>query len=78
MKTCLDCPFHKVISDPDPNDWFCDDDQAVVCTKSKNKNQDTSSKYVSDRQEFKCVTSSCRPYKLEKESNIPSWCPLNS
>ncbi len=32
-KTCLDCPDHEVINDRDPDDWFCDDDIAVVCKK---------------------------------------------
>lgn len=37
ITNCIDCPFHKVLSDPDPDDWFCDDDVKVVCTKaSKN------------------------------------------
>ncbi len=30
---CMDCPMHKVMADPDPDDWFCDDDEKVVCTK---------------------------------------------
>ena len=33
--TCIDCPFHEVLPDPDPNDWFCDDDVKVYCNKSK-------------------------------------------
>lgn len=31
---CIDCPFHQVKSDPDPNDWFNDDDVKVVCSKT--------------------------------------------
>jgi hypothetical protein len=73
---CLDCPFHKVIADPDPHDWFNDDDQAVVCRKVNNDSIDLNSKYVADRQAFKTVTVSCRPYNLRKESNTPKWCPL--
>lgn len=76
MKSCIDCSFHKVISDPDPYDWFCDDDKAVVCTKTKNDDQNETSEYTSDRQEFKPVATSCRPYRLEVESKIPDWCPL--
>lgn len=75
-KNCLDCAFHKVIPDPDPFDWFNDDDQAVVCTKKKQK-KDLESKYRADQQEFKTVTVSSRPYKLRKESETPKWCPLN-
>lgn len=73
---CLYCPFHNVISDPDPYDWFCDDDKAVVCTKTINDGKDPSSKYSSDRQDFKCITRSCRPYKTKEECNVPVWCPL--
>jgi hypothetical protein len=76
-KSCLDCPMHKIIADPDPEDWFCDDDMAVVCTKTPNDDQNPSSKYASDRQGFKEVTSSCRPYNLRKETEVPEWCPLN-
>jgi hypothetical protein len=28
----MDCPHHRVERDPDPYDWFCDDDVKVVCT----------------------------------------------
>lgn len=28
---CTECPAHKVLPDPDPNDWFNDDDVKVVC-----------------------------------------------
>jgi hypothetical protein len=33
VKNCMDCPFHEVQRDPDPDDWFCDDDEKVLCTK---------------------------------------------
>lgn len=33
IKNCMDCPFHSVQADPDPHDWFCDDDEKVICTK---------------------------------------------
>lgn len=75
-KNCLDCAFHRVIPDPDPDDWFNDDDQAVVCTKMKNDSRDSKSRYAADRQEFRTVTISCRPYNLKKESSTPKWCPL--
>ena len=32
LKNCMDCPNHKVLPDPDFDDWFCDDDEKVVCT----------------------------------------------
>lgn len=62
INNCIDCPFHKVLEDPDPNDWFNDDDVKVVCTKKRNKN----------------ITTACRPYNLRKESEIPDWCPLEN
>lgn len=34
-KNCLECPAHEVQSDPDPHDWFCDDDVKLFCKHSK-------------------------------------------
>lgn len=62
ISNCIDCPFHEVRSDPDPDDWFCDDDTNVVCLKTRRKPN--------------VITSACRPYNVRKESDIPSWCPL--
>lgn len=76
IENCLDCEFCKVIPDPDPFDSFCSDDEASVCTKLKNDKQDITSKWVADRQEFKIISPSCRPYNTRKESSIPDWCPL--
>jgi len=78
IKSCLDCIHHKVINDPDPNDCFCDDDLAVVCTISKHPTQNPDSKYASDRQPFRPVDVAIRPYRLEKESAVPYWCPKKS
>lgn len=57
---CTKCPAHEVVSDPDPNDWFCDD--VKVRCKHTGKN----------------ITTSCRPYNIEKECNVPEWCPINN
>lgn len=76
QKTCMDCPHHLVINDPDPNDWFCDDDKAVVCKLKDNDKQDTQSKYLSDRHPNKVVEPSIRPYKLREEAIVPEWCPI--
>lgn len=78
MNNCLDCSHHVVIRDrdPDPTDWFCDDDVAVTCTLTKNPTIDAQSKYVSNRNEFRSVTCGCRPYRARKESTVPEWCPL--
>jgi len=34
-ENCLDCAFHKILHDPDPDDWFCDDDMKIHCTKEE-------------------------------------------
>ncbi len=74
-KTCIECKSHEVINDPDPNDWFCDDDVAVVCTLVKNPKQNPNSKYSADHSFYRCVQVGIRPYRISKESIIPSWCP---
>ena len=78
MSSCLACAFHRVISDPDPYDWFCDDDEAIVCTKTPNpdRKKNMASKYVADHSEFRVVISGVRPHHLERESSVPKWCPL--
>ena len=37
IDNCMDCPHHLVRPDPDPDDWFCDDDEKVVCTQVQTK-----------------------------------------
>lgn len=59
-KNCTDCPAHNILPDPDPDDWFCDDDVKVVCEHMRGKN----------------ITVACRPYNIRKECAVPSWCPL--
>lgn len=75
---CLECKDHLVINDPDPNDWFCDDDKAVACKLVPNDKKNMSSRYHADKSEFKTVTVSCRPYNLRKEAIKPKWCPKNN
>jgi hypothetical protein len=31
VSNCMDCPYHQIVPDPDPTDWFCDDDIAILC-----------------------------------------------
>jgi hypothetical protein len=62
----MDCAFHVVARDPDPNDWFCDDDEAVLCSKMP----------ASKELPHKAVTVACRPYNKRKECETPKWCPL--
>ena len=72
---CADCQHHRVIQDPDPDDWFNDDDVAVVCTLEE-KNTVKHSRRASERQDRRLVTAACRPYNVKKESTRPDWCPL--
>ncbi len=76
ITSCLQCPFHEIMHDPDPNDWFNDDDVSVVCKKVK-KEKEPSSEYASDRQEHKVVSFGDRPYQVKEDKiKIPEWCPL--
>lgn len=72
---CMDCPDHLLVEDPDPNDWFCDDDVAVVCTASPRPVRENT-EYAVDRQPFRSITVGCRPYNTRKECSSPDWCPL--
>ena len=80
LDICLRCPNHEVIPDPDPDDWFNDDDVAVVCNLVPNPDMDPKARRYSVRQSRRCVTSSCRPNSqmIAEQSAIPSWCPLKS
>lgn len=61
MTLCIECPHHAVLRDPDPDDWFCDDDVKVVCTKAK-RNVTVACRPYNTNKEF--------------ETGIPDWCPL--
>jgi hypothetical protein len=78
MKTyerCSDCPFHRVINDRDPSDWFNDDDKAVVCSLVPNPAQDANSKFLANRNPHRVVEPAVRPYKVYQVPS-PDWCPL--
>ena len=78
IDNCIDCKFHKIIPDPDPNDSFCADDVAIICLHKRKESDEIKSDsiYAVDRQEYKHITVGCRPYNKRKESNIPDWCRL--
>ena len=60
-ESCIDCPAHEVLPDPDPFDWFCDDDVKVIC------------RHMDDKE----ITVACRPYHTRAETTpVPEWCPL--
>jgi hypothetical protein len=72
---CIDCPFHKIIPDPDPTDWFNADDEAIVCKKVERK-ADPNSKYGVDRQSFRPIDVAIRPHQT-KNVKAPDWCPIS-
>lgn len=63
---CMDCPFSSVEWDPDPYDDFCDDDQAVLCTKMR-RYVTKSCRPYQKREE--CETPDWCPLQLQKKEN---------
>lgn len=58
---CISCEYHSVQADPDPNDWFCQDDEKIVC--------------VNPMVDSRVIDCSLRPYQT-KNVESPDWCPL--
>lgn len=60
---CHKCKHCKIIEDPDPTDWFCDDDESIVCTaKSSNIKWDSHFYNEGDKIPFTYISASNRPY----------------
>lgn len=57
---CTECPHHEIQSDPDPEDWFCDDDVKVYCKVAK-KHATTGCRPYNAKKET---------------APVPTWCPL--
>lgn len=77
IKSCVDCPHHDIVPDPDPTDSFCDDDVAVLCKKMLPHKKDQVRWHDSKPFPHRVLTVSCRPYQVEIETTpIPDWCPL--
>lgn len=72
---CIECPFHKIIPDPDPHDWFNADDEALVCQKSP-KEPDTKSQHRVDKCGYRAIDVALRPYQT-KNVEVPDWCPIS-
>ncbi len=70
---CIDCKFHKIVSDPDPHDWFNDDDVAMLYTKLPPDNNSTF--YGGGKTPYFMISGSLRPYEISKVE-IPKECPL--
>lgn len=69
IEKCTQCASHIVEPDPDPEDWFCDDDVKVRCVRS-------SALYRGNFRKEPYITVGCRPYRIKDEADIPDWCPL--
>jgi hypothetical protein len=75
---CMDCKNHVVVADPDPTDWFCDDDQAVLCGVTPRGETDNNRWRDNKPFPFRVITTSCRPHQKRKECEAPKWCPLEA
>lgn len=66
---CAICAHSTIRPDPDPDDWFCDDDVKVICSAVPvDVNGEPATKNT--------ITVACRPYNIIKEcSYVPEWCP---
>jgi len=75
IDNCIDCGAHIIEPDPDPTDWFCDDDVKVRCTKAHNQTpQLHSSGQTMVGEPY--ITVACRPYRTRHECSVPDWCPI--
>jgi len=74
---CAKCRQHIVIPDPDPTDWFNDDDCAVVCSCLYSATSRAGARRLADRSRYRVVGSMLRPYEV-KSVLRPDWCPLRA
>ena len=74
-ENCMDCTAHRVIKDPDPDDSFNYDDQAIVCSLTPNPEKNMESKHPADWSNYRAISVAVRPYNLRKEADTPEWCP---
>ena len=79
IATCLDCPNHRRIDDPDPDDWFRDGDEAIICTGKPNPNQNSKGSRLTDRSPYRTVRGGLYgTLDVAVVAKIPDWCPLLS
>lgn len=78
IDNCMDCPHHLVRPDPDPDDWFCDDDEKVVCTQVQTKdgtNETESMNSKSKKLWWHGTRGVDNPTRLRKHYDI-WWIPI--
>lgn len=78
---CYQCPFCKILPDPDPDDWFCDDDVKMICThkdRGEHKKEEVNQYFFKVAEENKhlgrYICGGLRPYEV-KGNYVPDWCP---
>lgn len=71
-KNCIDCKDHEILPDPDPHDWFCDDDVKVVCKIIK-KNITVACRPYNTRKECKIPKWCPKTMKLTKLMVMPDF-----
>jgi hypothetical protein len=76
IRSCMECPKHQMIQDPDPTQPGYEDAIAVVCTLSPNPERNLTSLQASDHSPHRPVVATCRPQHVEREAEVPDWCPL--
>lgn len=59
VSNCTDCPEHETRVTPDPDDWFCDDDIAVLCRAAHRRK----------------IAEGIRPQFVREYCTVPAWCP---
>lgn len=76
IEFCIQCPFCVVVPDPDFDDWFCDDDEAVCCKHPDYPVEEQSEYYKTHHiSKYPVIEGSNRPYETKKVS-VPNHCPL--
>jgi hypothetical protein len=77
---CTQCPHHRWQSNPDPDDWFRDDECDLICTYNNKANIISSSLNVFEQKNPNYTTSLVPLNKAQFEVSlsitVPKWCPL--
>lgn len=70
---CGECPFHRIINNPDPQEGLGSQDQALLCGKLPNDQINLCSRRAVDRSPHRVICD--RGRQLTKQP-VPAWCPL--
>jgi len=70
---CSECPFHRIINNPDPTEVGRQADHALLCSRLPNDQINLMSKRPSDRGHHRVILD--RGRKLDQQP-VPAWCPI--